>query len=103
MLSKDKSKTLIFNFTNNFQFATQASMENFITEVIRETKLLRVVINNHLNWDSNTEFLMKKAKTCMGLLHKLVDFIVPTDDLKKYTSFTSGPISNNLVKSVTTL
>jgi hypothetical protein len=82
MLNKEKSKTMVFNFTNNFQFATRVSMENSVVETISETKLLGVVINNELDWDSNTGFLVKKANARMRLLHKLVDFSVPTDDLK---------------------
>ena len=82
MLNKEKSKTMVFNFTRDFQFATRVSMENSVTEVISETKLLGVVLNNELNWDSNTGYLVKKANARMRLLHKLVDFDVPRDDLK---------------------
>ena len=82
MLNKEKSKTMVFNFTKNLQFGTRASMENSVLETISETKLLGVVINNKLDWDSNTDFLVKKANGRMRLLHKLVDFSVPTEDLK---------------------
>ena len=34
MLNKEKSKTMVFNFTNNFQFATRVSMENSVIETI---------------------------------------------------------------------
>ena len=61
-LNKEKSKTMVFNFTNKFQFATSVSMENSTTEVISETKLLGVIINNKLDWDSNTQFLVKKGQ-----------------------------------------
>ena len=57
-------------------------METSVLETISETKLLGVVINNKLDWDPNTEFLVKKANARMRLLHKLVDFSVPTEDLK---------------------
>ena len=73
---------MVFNFTNNFQFATRVSMENSVIETISETKLLGIVINNELDWDSNTGFLVKKANARISLLHKLVDFSVPTDDMK---------------------
>ena len=74
--------SMVFNFTNKSQFATRISMENSTTEVINETKLLGVIINNKLDWDSNTQFLVKKANARMRLLHKLVDFSIPRDDLK---------------------
>ena len=50
-------------------------------EVIRETKLLGVIVNDHLDWTSNTSSLVKRANARMRLLHKLVDFGVPQDDL----------------------
>ena len=31
MLNKEKSKTMVFNFTRDFQFATRVSMENSLT------------------------------------------------------------------------
>jgi hypothetical protein len=73
---------MVFNFTKKIQFSTRVSMESSRTENISETKLLGVVINNKLSWDSNTDFLVKKANAKMRLLHKLVDFSVPIDDLK---------------------
>ena len=39
------------------------------------------MINNKLSWDSNTRFLVTRANARMRLLHKLVDFGVPIDDL----------------------
>ena len=57
-------------------------LENQELEEIHETKLLGVIINNKLNWDSNTDFLVKKSNAKMRILHKLVDFKVPKDDLK---------------------
>ena len=40
------------------------------------------MINNKLTWDSNTTFLVKKANARMRMLHKLVTFNVPIEDLK---------------------
>ena len=50
-------------------------------DVIKETKLLGVMVNDSLSWDSNTSSLVKRANGRMRLLHKLVDFGVPLDDL----------------------
>ena len=46
-------------------------MEEKNIEQIQETKLLEVLINNKLNWDQNTKFLVQKANSKMRLLHKL--------------------------------
>ena len=80
-LNTNKSKVMLFNFTNQFQFTSRILMENDVVEVIRETKLLGVKINDKLDWDSNTQYLVKRANGRMRLLHKLVDFGVPLDDL----------------------
>ena len=39
------------------------------------------MVNDTLSWDSNTSSLVKRANGRMRLLHKLVDFGVPLDDL----------------------
>ena len=81
-LNTEKSKTMIFNFTNDHQFATRVLMNNKNIQEIQETKLLGVYLNNRLNWDQNTKFLVQKANAKMRLLHKLVKFGVPQEDLK---------------------
>ena len=81
-LNKEKTKAMMFNYTNNFQFSTRVSTDATDTEIISETKLLGVMINNKLTWDANTTFLVKKANARMRMLHKLVSFNVPIEDLK---------------------
>ena len=81
-LNKEKSKTMIFNFTKNFQFSTRISIENVITEEIRETKLLGVMLNNQLDWNTNTTQLVRKANARMRILHRIAEFGVPREDLK---------------------
>ena len=49
--------------------------------MVKETKLLGVIVNDTLSWDGNTSYLVKRANSRMRLLHKLVDFGVPQDDL----------------------
>ena len=39
------------------------------------------MVNDNLTWDSNTSYLVKRANAQMRLLHKLVDFGVPHEDL----------------------
>ena len=80
-LNKKKSQAMTFTFTNKFQFTSRAVMEDEVLEIIKETRLLGVMINDELTWDSNTSYLVKRANARMRLLHKLVDFGVPTDDL----------------------
>ena len=80
-LNVGKSKVLIFNFTENFQFTTRLYMENILMEIISETKLLGTIVSADLKWHQNTEMLIKKGYQRMILLHKLYSFKVNTEDL----------------------
>ena len=72
---------MIFNFTKDFQFWSRIEMEGEIMRFARETKLLGVLVNDRLNWDNNTVSLVRRANARMRLLHKLVQFNVPLEDL----------------------
>ena len=81
LLNRKKSNLMIFNFTTDFQFSSRIEMEGQIMGYARETKLLGVLVNDRLNWDSNTVSLVRRANARMRLLHKLVQFNVPLEDL----------------------
>ena len=76
-----KTKSMIFNFTKKYQFATRLSLNNIPLETVSEAKILGVIISDNLKWDANTDFLTKKAYKRMRMLHKLIEFGVPTADL----------------------
>ena len=81
LLNIRKTKTMNFNFTKKHQFVSRLEIENEVLETISETKLLGVIINDTLSWDSNTKNIVKRANARMRMLHKLVEFNVPTEDL----------------------
>ena len=72
---------MIFNSTKDWQFTSKTKRGEDNIYVFIETKLLGVIVNDTLSWDGNTSFLVKRANSIMRLLHKLVDFGVPQDDL----------------------
>ena len=80
-LNADKSKFMVVNFTENYKFNTRLSLENKILEEVIETRLLGVVINNKLTWNSNTEAIVKKAYKRMMILHNLFKFGLPMDEM----------------------
>ena len=49
--------------------------------IVNQAKLLGVEINNPLIWDDNTKYLVKRANSRMRILHRLVSFSVPEEDL----------------------
>ena len=81
LLNTKKTNGMIFNFCKDLQFTSRIELESEIMEIVSETKLLGVIVNNNLTWDANTKHLVKKANARMRILHKLVSFSVPREDL----------------------
>ena len=97
-LNTDKSKYMIFNFTDNHQFNTRLSLENNILEQVSEQSLLGVIINDKLTWDSNTDFIVKKAYKRMIILHNLFKFGLPVDELVQiYILYIRSLVENSSV------
>ena len=56
-INQSKTKTMIFNFTNNYQFNTRLKINNEILETVEETKLLGTIITSDLTWDKTQTIL----------------------------------------------
>ena len=82
LFNQKKCKTIIFNFTNKYQFSTRLSIENQILETVQDTKLLGTVISSDLKWTKNTHNIVKKANARMQLLRKISNFGASYGDLK---------------------
>ena len=82
LINCKKSKTIIFNFTENFQFTTRLKIKEENLEIVNSTKLLGTVITNDLKWDKNTAEITRKANARMQLLRKAASFSPPAEDLK---------------------
>ena len=82
LVNERKSKTIIFNYTNNYQFTTRLRINDQPLEVIDSTRLLGTIISNDLKWDLNCESIVKKANARMELLRKVSRFCTDYDDLK---------------------
>ena len=72
---------MVFNFTDDYQFATRLYLENNLLETVTETKLLGTLITSDLKWEKNTHMICSKAYKRMIILQKLSKFNPPTDDL----------------------
>ena len=82
IINGKKTKTMIFNFTENFKFTTRLKLKSENIEVINNTKLLGTIITDDLKWDLNTKSIVKKANMRMELIRKVASFDVPTEDMK---------------------
>ena len=77
-----KSKTMIFNFTEKYQFGTRLVMENENLEVMDSVRLLGTIVTNDLKWDQNTAQLVKKSNARMELLRRVASFGTSSEELK---------------------
>ena len=95
-LNTDKSKVIIFNYTNNYQFTTRVTMDNMPLQVVEEAKLLGTHITNDLKWDLNTKHIVKKRNSRMQLLRKVASFGASREDLKHiYTLFVRSALEHS--------
>ena len=82
MVNEKKTKTMIFNYTNNYQFTTRLSINDKPIEVINSTRLLGTIITDDLKWDANCANLVKKANGRMELMRKVSSFGLDKEELK---------------------
>ena len=80
-INAEKSKFMIINFTEDYQFCTRLTIEDQPLTQVSEARLLGVLIREDLSWKSNTQHTVKQAYKRMVILHKLSEFSMTTDDL----------------------
>ena len=98
MLNPLKSKTMIFNFTQNYKFTTRLPLEGQNLEVVSSTKLLGTIISKDLKWDKNINSIIKKAYARMQLIKKIICFNPPKEDLITiYISFIRSLLEQSCV------
>ena len=88
IINEKKTKTMIFNFTENYKFTTRLRLKGENVEVINSTRLLGTMLTDDLKWDLNVSTIVKKANARMELLRRVASFGTPPEDLKIiYTLF----------------
>ena len=97
-INEKKTTTMIFNFTQKYQFTTRLNLNGKHVKVVPEAKLLGTIIQNDLKWDSNTSRLVKRANARMQLLHKLYEFGATREDMREiYISYIRSILEQNSV------
>ena len=81
-INEKKTKCMIFNYTNKYQFTTRLTINDKPVEILESTRLLGTVIQNDLGWNMNTAELVKKANARMELLRKVASFSPVIEDMK---------------------
>ena len=88
VINQKKFKIVIFNFTQKHLFTTRLKVNGDTLEVVPQTKLLGVIIQDDLKWDANIANLVKRANARMVILLKLSEFCAPREDMKTiYASY----------------
>ena len=74
IISKKKTKAMLFNFTYNYQFGTRLELGGENIEMVNKMKLLGTWVNSNLTWDENCAYLVKKVNNRMILLRSILSF-----------------------------
>ena len=74
---------MLFNFTDNYKFTTRLALDEKNLEIVKQAKLLGVIITDDLKWGKNTEYLVKKAYMRLELLRKVSEFSSSIDDKRE--------------------
>ena len=70
-LNLDKTKIIPFNFTRNFQFEPELSLDGTNLDVVHETKLLGLIVTSNCRWESNTKQIVTKGNARLWFLRRL--------------------------------
>ena len=96
ILNQKKTKVMIFNFTNNYQFTTRLKLKNENLEIVKENKLLGVIMTDDLKWDKNTQYLIKEGYKRMQILRKAASFGAPiADKIQIYISYVRSALEQS--------
>ena len=80
-INKSKSKFILFNPTNSYDFTPEFKLEETPLETVESMKLLGLVISNDLSWKENTENLTRKAYGRLWSIKRLVNHGATLNDL----------------------
>ena len=65
IISEKKTKTMIINFSRNYQFMTRLILNNTNIEVVDKIKILGTIITDKLDWDENCNSIIQKVNKRM--------------------------------------
>jgi hypothetical protein len=68
VISEKKTKAMIFNFTDNYQFTTRIDLKGRNIEIVDKMKILGTIVDSKLSWDDNCSMIIKKVNARMQLL-----------------------------------
>ena len=81
VISEKKTKAMLINFTDNYQFTTRLQLKGNTVEIVDKMKILGTVVTNNLSWDDNCKELIKKVNNRMQLLRGLKNFGASAEEM----------------------
>ena len=70
-INKKKTKSMLFNTAISRDFTPNLTIENETIDLVEEMKLLGVQITSDLKWETNTNYITKKAYTRLWIIRRL--------------------------------
>ena len=74
VISESKTKSMVINFTDNYQFQTRLKLKNKNIEIVDKLKILGTIFTNTLSWNENCSRIIQKVNARMQLLRKVWSF-----------------------------
>ena len=81
-INAKKTTSMVFNYTEKYQFSTRLLLNDEKIENLKSTKLLGTIISDDLSWDLNTLNIVTKANARMQLVRKVASFGASEEDIK---------------------
>ena len=98
LINSKKTKAMVFNFTEKYQFSPRLHVQGEPIEVIEKTRLLGSIITSDLKWEHNTSHIVTKANARMELLRRVASFGANIEDLKTiYILFVRSQLEQSAV------
>ena len=70
-INQNKTKLMLFNLCKKYDFQPEMNIDGVIIDIMKEMKLLGVMISDDLRWHANTAHITKKAYARLWLLRRL--------------------------------
>ena len=70
-INQNKTQLMLFNPCKIYDFQPELSIDGVRIEVVKEMKLLGIIISDDLKWHSNTAHITKKAYSRLWVLRRL--------------------------------
>ena len=74
IISEKKTKMMLFNFTENYQFTTRLNLKGTNIQIVGQMKILGTIVNSNLSWNDNCNELIRKVNARMQLLRGVQNF-----------------------------